>query len=53
MHLKMRFQMHLKNAFKRWEIFPKGFLIFHKIKIIFDSKSKIKGFLIFKKSKSI
>ncbi len=23
MHLKMRFQMHLKNAFKRWEIFPK------------------------------
>jgi hypothetical protein len=24
MHLKMRFQMHLKNAFKRWEIFPKG-----------------------------
>jgi len=28
MHLKMRFQMHLKNAFKRWEIFPKGLLKF-------------------------
>jgi hypothetical protein len=20
----MRFQMHLKNSFKRWQIFPKG-----------------------------
>jgi hypothetical protein len=33
MHLKMRFQMHLKNAFKRWEIFSKGsYLILIKVK---------------------